>query len=85
MQKAEISENVKKIIRDIRVLSATTPIPDDAHLIEDLQFDSYDIIELMLELELRFELDQSVMTLDAMQDLRTVTDIVTYIHEVAEI
>lgn len=79
----EIADKVRHTIRTVKVgdIDADAPLPDDANLIEDLMFDSYDSIELMLELELRFELDQSIIALEDMAALKTVKDVIDFITD----
>ncbi len=77
----DIAEAVRQTIRQIKgaELDKDAPLPDDAHLTEDLMFDSYDHVELMFELELRFEMPPGEVSLEEMAELRTVEDIIDFI------
>lgn len=77
----DIAHKVRQTIRTVKAgdINPDAPLPDDASLIEDLMFDSYDSIELMLELELQFDLDQSVIALEDMAALKTVKDVIDFI------
>ena len=75
-KRQEIFLKVKEAIIEQMTLPSTTDITLDARLIDDLGVDSLDTVELVMELEERFEIE--IPDEDA-ELMKTVKDIVDYI------
>lgn len=55
MQKQEIRQKIKEIIADVANLSVDD-IPDEAHLVEDLDLDSLSLMEIGVDVDYAFQL-----------------------------
>ena len=55
MQKQEIRQKIKEIIADVANL-AIEDIPDEAHLVEDLDLDSLSLMEIGVDVDYAFQL-----------------------------
>ncbi|MRJ07252.1 MAG: acyl carrier protein [Epsilonproteobacteria bacterium] len=74
---AEIFEEVKKIIKEQLNISEEE-IKPESKFVEDLGADSLDIVELMMSLEEKFQIEIPDSEAEKMQ---TVQDVVNYIKE----
>ena len=72
-----VFEKVKELIVEKLNVKADT-VTMDARLVEDLEADSLDAVEVIMELEEEFNIS---IDDDAAQNIKTVGDIVRYIEE----
>lgn len=74
-------EKVKEVIRDSLGLPELEIMPD-AKLEDDLHFDSLDIVEFCMDLEIKFDLTFNALYDDKWASTKTVQDVVDLIDEV---
>ena len=77
MDKEEILYNVKYLIADHFEIDEAL-IKPEANLVEDLDFDSIDAIELILQLEEKYE---EKISADKLKSSRTIQDVVDCLYE----
>ena len=80
METSEIAERVVKIIAEAHALSAEKITPSKT-LVDDLAMDSLDIADLVVQLEIEFEID---IPYDDGGGVRTVQDVVDSVKRVVE-
>ena len=77
MDKEEILYNVKYLIADHFEIDGAL-IKPEAKLVEDLDFDSIDAIELILQLEEKYD---EKISADKLKSARTIQDVVDRLYE----
>lgn len=73
--KTEIAERVKKVLTDHHMLEARQ-LKDDAHFVDDLGFDSLDIVDFSMTLEDEFDIE---IPDDQVETLKTLGDAIGYL------
>ena len=77
MNKEEILYKVEDVIVDLLAIDRAL-IKPEAKLVEDLDFDSIDAIELILQLEEKYE---EKISADKLKSARTIQDVVDCLYE----
>lgn len=73
-----IIDEVKDVVASQLNISDKSKITDTASFVDDLNADSLDLVELVMELEKRFNIK---IPQEDQEKIRTVTDAVKYIEE----
>jgi len=71
-------DDVKKVVATQLNISDESKITEDASFVDDLNADSLDLVELVMELEKSFDIK---IPQEDQEKLRTVADAVKYIEE----
>ena len=74
MDKKNIEKKVKEVLEERLEIKNVTI---DSHLVNDLGMDSFNMVELLYEIEDSFEIDISE---EEMQNISTVREVVDYIY-----
>lgn len=78
--KEEIAQHITEVMHKLFEID-TAKITNDALLYEDLDVDSIDAVDLMIELK---ELTGKKMALEDFQEVKTVGDIVDAVHKILQ-
>ena len=74
---SDVAERVKKIVVEHLGVDADKVV-DNANFIDDLGADSLDTVELVMAFEEEFGVE---IPDDQLKDLKTVQDVITYVHK----